>query len=671
MESPSIQDIEAYLNHPEEEVRRKGLEGLLFHPPKDVAPLIMKALGDRSWRVRKHAVEIISRFPGREELIPCLIEGLRNEDNVGLRNACVEALIRMGKAGLPFLKEIIKDEDRDVRKFAADIMGEIGEEEAIDCLLEATGDRDENVRIAAIEAIGKIGGEKGTTLLLGLLRRGDTTTKFTILETLSGTKGPIPLEEVYRVLDNRILKKAAFDLLKEVGDESSLPYLVEGLKDHSQVVVESAMRAIYWLLSRRPEMEERLGEELEGTREDMREKVRRALYSDSVETKRGAILMAGLLRDPNLIPHLLRIMEEGLEGMIVKAILSMEGAGRTLLKIFPGEDPKTKAGICYILGRLRYKDAEEILLQCLEEENGHLRASAATALGEIGSKRAIDPLINLLNDPYEDVRTAARKALSTLGRGEEGFLERMRGLLSSPSSHMRRHVITILGTIGGKKETETLSLGLKDEDPEVRSTTVRVIGEAGLKEMVEEIIAALTDESPAVRREAARVLGRWRCKEAEGPLLLLLTDEDIWVRCEAIEGLSLIKGERALSTIREEALKGKGIIAIKAIEALKRMDPEGSIDVFLECLEREEKEIRKASLEALQGILDKERVDRVLPFLKGKEWDLRNEAVKTVASLGPSSLPYLEEALKEESDPTVLKTLEEAIVRLRKGDRNV
>lgn len=667
MKGIDLYSLEKRLHHPDEEVRRKGVESLALYPLEEVKDLLLEALGDSSWRVRKSAVELIGRLEEKKEIVPYLVEGLRAEENAGLRNAAVEALILMGKVVIPFLRPLLDDRDGDVRKFVIDILGEIGDEGVIEDLIKATEDPDENVRIAAIEAMGKIGGKEGVASMIQLLKEGDTTTKFTVLEALSNLSHPIPLEEIYRVLDHKVLKKAALDLLATIGDRSSLPHILEGLNDSSQVNVEAAIRALYRLASRDPEIECETRKRLKGiTDNEVIRKVIRALHSDSREIKKGAIFIVGSIGDHSLIPHLLEAVDEEVESMVEEAILSMGSkAGEVLLEAFQEGAGRTRSFICHLLGRLGYKKAEDLLVEHLDDEDGHLRASAAIALGRLGSKKATGHLIDLLNDRYEDVRVAARKALIAVGQKDRCVIGELKRLLSSPYPHLRKNAIILLGEMGGGGAIGELALALKDEEPDVRRSAIRVIGHLGLKDKIEEIVTALTDEVPEVRREAARVLAQFGCKEAEDPLLLCLRDQDIWVRCEIIQGLASIKSIKALPELKGIALEEGGMVAIKAIEALRVIDPEGSIPIFLESLGKDEKEVKKAALEALRGLMKEGLEDYLLPLLDERDWDVRNEAVKTLASFGPPAVPYLEELHEKETDPTVKKTIYKALQSLK------
>ena len=74
-----------------------------------------------------------------------------------LRNQAMEVLARLGVRSLPAMESRLSDPDGDVRIFAANVLGNVGDPAAFESLRALLGDPNENVRYAAAEALGKIG----------------------------------------------------------------------------------------------------------------------------------------------------------------------------------------------------------------------------------------------------------------------------------------------------------------------------------------------------------------------------------------------------------------------------------------------------------------------------------------------------------------------------------
>jgi len=78
-----VQDLEKKLEDDDIEVRRRAVEQLREIKASSTIPLLLKALGDMSWRVRKKAGDILFEDYQIEEYLPGMIQLLYIEDNAG------------------------------------------------------------------------------------------------------------------------------------------------------------------------------------------------------------------------------------------------------------------------------------------------------------------------------------------------------------------------------------------------------------------------------------------------------------------------------------------------------------------------------------------------------------------------------------------------------------
>ena len=140
-----------------------------------------------------------------------------NTTEIELRNAAGEILTKMDEYAVKILLPYLKSKDFDVRKFACDILGLIGDEEIIEYIIPLLNDPDKNAMLSAIEtlgnlraasaldamimvyenfdevkpfvieAIGKIGGENSESYLLEQLEidTNDTFLQTTIIDALA------------------------------------------------------------------------------------------------------------------------------------------------------------------------------------------------------------------------------------------------------------------------------------------------------------------------------------------------------------------------------------------------------------------------------------------------------------------------------------------------------
>src|SRR5512136_2874403 len=145
------------LSDEEIEVRRKAVLELKGKAPEEAIPLLLNAMEDVSWRVRKAASEILMDGYAPDYYIRGLIQLLYLDENAGARNSAIETLVRLGKKATPLLIGSFDTLNRDVRKFIIDVIGEIKDRKALPLLLRALKDEDDNVRASAVEHLGQMG----------------------------------------------------------------------------------------------------------------------------------------------------------------------------------------------------------------------------------------------------------------------------------------------------------------------------------------------------------------------------------------------------------------------------------------------------------------------------------------------------------------------------------
>ena len=125
------------------EDRRQASVELLAHLEATAAlPLLLRALGDDDWRVRKEATQAARAFGGDRALVQALVKVIGRDDdardqldNVGLRNAAVDVLAAAGPAATPVLAVALGGLDADGRKLAIEALGRSRDPAAVDPLV--------------------------------------------------------------------------------------------------------------------------------------------------------------------------------------------------------------------------------------------------------------------------------------------------------------------------------------------------------------------------------------------------------------------------------------------------------------------------------------------------------------------------------------------------------
>src|SRR5262249_15039622 len=155
------------------EERRQATAEIGAMPLDDALPLLLRALGDEDWRVRKEATIAARAFGGDAPLAAALIETFIGGDNVGLRNAARHLRRGAGPRVAAAVGEALPGLDADGRKLVVETLGKGKDPAAIGVLARALDDADDNVRQGAIEAIAALGAHAPGRALEILIARLD------------------------------------------------------------------------------------------------------------------------------------------------------------------------------------------------------------------------------------------------------------------------------------------------------------------------------------------------------------------------------------------------------------------------------------------------------------------------------------------------------------------
>ncbi|WP_437511432.1 HEAT repeat domain-containing protein [Sorangium sp. So ce1099] len=236
-----ISAIAAALAADDAEERRQAAARLGRADVTEALPLLLRALGDPDWRVRKEATYACHRLiqaapagaiqgaegerppasqggaegerPSASQLlVGALLEALRTSDDVGLRNAAIEVLGYCGRDATPALVGALGELAGDERKLVVDALGRTRDPAALDALYAALAEQDDNLRQSAIEAIsgmGLIARERVTDILYERLADRDRFVRLTALNGLNGLEAPVPWRVLSPLIDDPILRSAA------------------------------------------------------------------------------------------------------------------------------------------------------------------------------------------------------------------------------------------------------------------------------------------------------------------------------------------------------------------------------------------------------------------------------------------------------------------------------
>lgn len=568
-----LAEIQSHLHSGDEETRRSAIQMLKGTPLINSLDLLFSAMGDESWRVRKEAVETFVSAAPDGSTIGKLLDLLRSEDNAGLRNSAAEAVTRLGTAAVLPLIGMVHDSDADVRKFIIDVMGAIGDPAFVQPLLNALQDSDVNVASAAAEHLGSTGDDRVIPELLKAIVANQTAQfRFSALEALRVLAKPVSVpEEIMRLADQDILRKAVYDCLGSISDDSSLGLLMNGLCSAQKGSRSAALKALFRIY----------GRSSSAVRQKIHDELRSMNGNDVIPgllhlfDSRDSLLTEALIwcsdatGDIRFIPALIESFED--ERLAEAALKSFKKFGSEgvahVVASFPSAHEKARSAICTLIGESGYYGYSDLIVNALKDHSACVRKAATTAVAKLGIISSISDLVSLTDDTDPDVSSAAVSSLQMFAlRSRSEILNIVGQFCNSDMPLHRRHASLLCAALG---EHERLLLLAKDEDPVVRQSAVYAIGNLRVTSSGTILVMALVDEHPDVRLAAAEALGSIKENATLDALEQALEDEDTWVRCAALKAIARIDLERALTIIKRVYTGAEGLFMITCLQLLE------------------------------------------------------------------------------------------------------
>jgi HEAT repeat protein len=640
------------------EVRRRAVLDLRGAPSETAVPLLLKAMEDSSWRVRKTASELLEEGYPLERYVEGLVRLLFLDDNAGARNSSIETLVKLGKKVTSFLMVAFDTPNRDVRKFIIDIIGEVKDRSALPLLLKALKDDDDNVRASAVEHLGQMGDPSVVDALIGILKNGDLWTAFPAADALGriGDKAAIPA--LISALSVKALREPVLKGLGHLSAPETLEHIVPFLADASKTIQEEALRTIGTFYHNGVSADFICGTISRLCGPDIIGKIVAQAWSKKADIRVVAILLLGLMQDERALGPLLELFNE--ESLVedVKRALIFIGRSKpeSLLPLFETENQYQKRFITEVAVDVASPLYYPVFEGFLAEDDGHVRAIAAIGLSRIHDNKAVAPLKKLLSDPYVDVQEAAVTALSNLRNWID--VEEFIGYLKDRNPALRKNAALLLGAISARGSVDALGFALKDEDVSVRLAVVDALSSLKGEASARYLVLALTDENPHMRASAALSLGSMGGPEAMEPLILLLSDSDDTVRVSAIRSLGILGDTRAVKPLIDLLPDQNGFVVATAMESLGKLGGTEAGEALMRMLSSDEREIRRTAIRSLSSF---EGIDElVLPFLNDPDWATRAAAIEVLGRRASDrTRTEIEKLFDREEDPAVRRAIEE------------
>jgi HEAT repeat protein len=173
------------------------------HPPmKEGIPALLRGLADSDQYVREVSAQGLG-WIGDQQSAPALGKAL-SDPVAGVRRRAASALVNVpAKAAQPQLEAAaLKDSDGDVRRFAVEALGWIGDDTVAPALIAATRDREARVRRFAAIELGRRKAGQAVDALLTLFRDKDPDVRWQAVLAVGELRDPRATEALVHALDD-------------------------------------------------------------------------------------------------------------------------------------------------------------------------------------------------------------------------------------------------------------------------------------------------------------------------------------------------------------------------------------------------------------------------------------------------------------------------------------
>ena len=564
---------------------------------------ILQALQDKNWQVRRDAVDRLS-LDSDPNLTAELLQLLRNEHrNPGVLNGVLQVLAASAVDMIPALVECLKEEDPDLRIYAALALGERADPRAVQPLIAALKDENPNVRYHAIDALGQLRSPEAVEPLVTIAESNDFFLAFPALDALmricDTTIAPRLLPLLKNTLSWRVRREAVDNLAQQNDPEIAIELLRMLREQHRNPNVLNSVLQILVLSDVDPIPS--LVECLKDPDPDLR--IYTALALGERHDERAIPALIEVLKDPdtNVIYHSIEALGRLRAIDAVEPLLALAESYDFFLA-FPAIDALTRIGDRTIAPRLAL----------LLEQNELLGPQVADALSQLGDADVVKPLGKLLNQPEQPIKEIAvaiaaiyhryqtlfgegihitdltRSEISS--QGQDNLIQALKGAKTPELSALA----LILGWLEGQKITETLVQLLSE--PEVRSI----------------VLEALVRRGPIA-----------------GELLIPQLDAfDLETRSVAIVALGRIGSQKAVPALTAQLLHTESELVMITTNALAQIGDRSSYLALIGLLGHAEVSVRLGAIAALNSLGHPLMPERVLTLLGEENPYIRESAIK-------------------------------------------
>jgi HEAT repeat protein len=628
--------VRARLADAQPEVRRVATQDIPSVPGPDACDLLLIALADPDWRVRKEAATIASRVEPRTAVVFAVARALGEREDIGLRNAAVEALVSIGPDAVPGAIDALTRLDADGRKLAVEMLAGAPTLSGMRALVKSLADPDANVGLAAAEGLGRahLAGDEAREIaasaLSARLAAGDTAMRLAALESLRSLDQVVPWAALEPLFGVPLLRRPAIAAAGGSTTPRAIRALAEACADSSPTQSLEATVALGRSIEEAWGEDELLDVAAKTLRASPQARARlRALaraHGGDPSARGAAVLALGLVRDPDDVAIIADALADDAIADHAEAALSLFGqeAVEPLLVAGRTAAPSLRGAALSMLPQLAgssrrpdapASDAEPLaaVREALSDDSPDVVAPALKSLAIVGAASDLAAVARHVTNPDPKVAGAAHAALLAIAARH---LHTARAATSGidPRSDAALTATILLEALAragasGPDDPAFLASALTHREAAVRRVAIEALASIGGEDAAVAVTLSLADEEPVVAHAAIRALGR--LGRGEQLATLAASTRDPIRLASVLRGLKDADAERAFAAARPLLRSKEAAVAAAAVEVIGAIPVEARIEALMGAAEHPDHEVVKLALAQLANTGD----DRALASL--------------------------------------------------------
>lgn len=684
--SSSLHTAEIALASSDVEARRQGVVEISALDGLRAIDLLMQGLGDPDWRVRKEAVRVLKERGARETCsaaLTRLVDSLRSGDNVGLRNAAVEALGSLGAPAVSALGDVLHALDADGRKLAAEALALTGHETALEPLRRLCHDPDPNVRAAGTEAVAAVGHLAPKTAQVLLEERLAEQDSFQRMVTLDAIQrlGLAPSWQVIEpLLADPLLEPIALRLTARLGEPKAAPYYVAALSRVTRPTYCAVLESFSEFIEHSPQTLGAARQSLQPLPDAALERLWVTCQDRTRKSECAAALtILAANGSPRAAGPAIEMLGDDRVAVAAQRALQLLGerALPSLEEHLRNGQPQDRAMCIEALAVMATNGApvervRSSLRPLATESSPQVVSAWLRTVAELGDEALFRAAVPWLTDAAPvAVRRVALQAIGACARRYPSTaIEIAQGV--APESELAAVAAMAIAAVDspvyGSHEADLAFLvqAVSSQHISVRVATISALTQFSGRRALEAVSFALTDEAPEVQEASLRALGRLRDDNGQVAgtprLLELAQGRDQHLAIVALQTLGECQPPDALAPLARLTSDVAAWRAAAAVEALGYYPSSHEQKAGVQsALAHPESEVVKAALDVLcdyPAISPAEVGELALGCLDHVAWDVRRLAAELVGrSPSRSQRKRLVERLAEETEPAVIQAI--------------